>query len=201
MKGSGSFVVLFGFGPGGCISIFVNFDVDYICPATYRTVLDVLLALTRRQINRDDDFFAAGIAGVGGPRRRLVVWVSFSPRESNDRQNEKSWWPSPRVVCALREIDSVSLFDVVISLLLGAILVLHVFMLRRLVRCTDATKRTNELGERLVQLGEQSITLQHETNRLLKKIVFEEDDGMAGDAERIEAEKPDYSGSTEKIGH
>jgi hypothetical protein len=129
------------------------------------------------------------------------VRSSFPPRESNDRQNEKSWWPSPRVVCALREIDSVSPFEVVISLLLVALLVFHVFMLRCLVRCTGATKRANELSKRLVQLGEQSITLQHETNRLLKKIVFEEDDGMAGVAERIEAEKQDNSGSTDRIGH
>jgi hypothetical protein len=101
----------------------------------------------------------------------------------------------------LREIDSVSPFEVVISLLLVALLVFHVFMLRCLVRCTGATKRANDLSKRLVQLGEQSITLQHETNRLLKKIVFEEDDGMAGVAERIEAEKPNDSGSTDKVGH
>ena len=91
-------------------------------------------------------------------------------------------------------------FEVVISLLLVALLVFHVFMLRCLVRCTGATKRANELSKRLVQLGEQSITLQHETNRLLKKIVFEEDD-MVGDAKRIEADKASDSGSTDRIGH
>jgi len=53
-------------GPDTHLTAVLDFDVHEIWPAADGTVLDVFLALSRREIDRDDDFFAAGLADVAG---------------------------------------------------------------------------------------------------------------------------------------
>src|SRR4051812_897056 len=50
--------------PHSYFPIFVNLDANDVRSATNRTVLNVLLARSSRQIDRDDDLFAAGVTDV-----------------------------------------------------------------------------------------------------------------------------------------
>lgn len=54
--------------PDPGLAVVVDFDVDYVWPATDRTILDVLLALARGHVERHDDLLAAAIADVVGFR-------------------------------------------------------------------------------------------------------------------------------------
>ena len=67
-------------------------------------------------------------------------------------------------------------YDILLLLLVIALLVGQAFILRFLVQYGRCVRQTKQLYERIVELAEQSTDLQKETNRLLKRIVFEEDD-------------------------
>ena len=57
---------LFRLRPDVDVAAGVELDVDHVGTTTDGAVLDVLLDGARRSIERDDDFLAAGIAGVAG---------------------------------------------------------------------------------------------------------------------------------------
>ena len=75
--------------------------------------------------------------------------------------------------------------EIVIAALVLALLVVQVLMLWCVMRHTRVREKDVELKElmlRVAQLVEDSVSLQKETNRLLKRIVFEEtDDDNAAD--------------------
>src|SRR5215207_4277343 len=57
---------LFQFGGDGGFAVGVDIDVDDVCATADGAVFDVLLLFTLREVDGDDDFFAAGAADVGG---------------------------------------------------------------------------------------------------------------------------------------
>ena len=59
-------VLLFRLGPHSHVAALLDFNVDYIRSAADRTILDVLLAFPRRQVQGDHDLLAASIADVAG---------------------------------------------------------------------------------------------------------------------------------------
>ena len=54
--------------------------MDHVRTAAHGAVLHVLLVLARRQVQRDDDFFAAGVASIGA----FVVHVGDSTLPQTD---------------------------------------------------------------------------------------------------------------------
>jgi hypothetical protein len=73
----------------------------------------------------------------------------------------------------------VELSSIVVTVLLLALLVVQGLMLGHLIRCTrmrEEDRELKQLARRLVELAEDCVALQEETNRLLRKIVFEEAD-------------------------
>ena len=70
------------FRPHAHLAVFVNLDANHVWPATNRTVLDVLLARSRRQIDGYDDLLAAGVTDVA----RLILHSvsSLVTDKSND---------------------------------------------------------------------------------------------------------------------
>ncbi len=69
--------------------------------------------------------------------------------------------------------------EIVIAALVLALLVVQVLMLWCVMRHTRVREKDVELKElmlRVAELVEESVSLQKETNRLLKRIVFEEAD-------------------------
>jgi hypothetical protein len=65
-KGSDSFVVLLPFCPYPHFAGALDLHVNEVWSATDRAVLDVLLARSRRQIDRDDNLLATRFAVVFG---------------------------------------------------------------------------------------------------------------------------------------
>ena len=58
--------MLFSFRPHPHIASCFDYDAKHIRSAADRAILDVLLCAARRQIERDHDLLAAGIADVAG---------------------------------------------------------------------------------------------------------------------------------------
>ena len=56
---------LFRLGPHADLAVLVDFHMDYIRPTADRTILDILLALSRRQVEWHHDLLATGITDVG----------------------------------------------------------------------------------------------------------------------------------------
>lgn len=57
---------LFRLRPDAHLTLLVDFDVDQIGATADGAILDVLLRIARRKVERDDDLFSAGIADIGG---------------------------------------------------------------------------------------------------------------------------------------
>jgi hypothetical protein len=56
--------MLFPLRPDAAVALFVNLDVDDVRAAANGAVLDVFLLAPLGRIERDDDFFAAGVADI-----------------------------------------------------------------------------------------------------------------------------------------
>ena len=71
--------LLLQLGPHRCAAFVIDLDVDDVGLAAYGAILDILLPLALRQVDRDDDLLAARAAdvtrfvvhGVTGPSARV----------------------------------------------------------------------------------------------------------------------------------
>ena len=69
--------ILFRFGPNSHVATLIDLNMDEIRAAADRTILDVLLAFTSRQVHRNHDLLATGIAYVGGVLPRSSSFLAF----------------------------------------------------------------------------------------------------------------------------
>src|SRR5690242_16209495 len=73
--------VLLALTPDGDLALFVHGHVNHHRPAANRVVLGVCLLVARGQVDRHNDFLAAGVAEVGG----FVLHESVAPSSSTRR--------------------------------------------------------------------------------------------------------------------
>jgi hypothetical protein len=65
-RSAAKFVMLFQFGPSAGFAVVGDFDDDYVRTAANRAVFDVFLSFALREVDRNDDLFAARAADVRG---------------------------------------------------------------------------------------------------------------------------------------
>ena len=80
--------LLLSLRPGPRTALVVGFNADHIRPAADRAILDVLLLLAGREVDRHDDLLAAPVAEVAGfvVHASIVGPVGPGGTKTNERE-------------------------------------------------------------------------------------------------------------------